>query len=144
MTDVLLTTTGRRGVRLTEDLVNSVAYLEAGPTQPQACTGGAGAPYAVGAVDIGKTLHNQGAGAMAYFTLPTAAAGLRFVFYCQNANGLRVLASAGDTIRIANVVSLAAGYVETTVVGASLILEALNETEWVAIPADLSWSVQTA
>lgn len=92
-----------------------------------------------------KVLTNEGVTAKNFHTLPAAADGVAsatdaatrgnttYTFYVQDADGLRVTAGAGDTIRIAAAVSAAAGFCESTTIGNAVTLVAINATEWVAI-----------
>lgn len=84
---------------------------------------------------------NEGASALNVQNLPTAVAGLEYAFYVQDADGIQVVAAAGDTIRINGSVSAAAGNAQSTTVGSSLLLVAINATEWVAITSSGTWSV---
>lgn len=97
----------------------------------EANTAGSGAPNELLASESGKLETNEGTTAKNYQTLPSAAAGLRAPFFCQDSDGMRVTAATGDTIRLRSLVTAAAGYVETTTIGASLNLVAINATEWV-------------
>lgn len=84
---------------------------------------------------------NEGATARQDFTLPTAVAGLEYGFYCQDADGIRVIAASGDTIRIEASVSAAAGRIDSTTIGSAVVLVAINATEWVAISKLGTWTV---
>jgi len=110
----------------------------------EAVTDGSGSPNVLAASESGKIITNEGVTAKAYNTLPTAAAGLQFTFYCQDTDGIRVTAAASDTIRISDAVSVAAGYVEATEVGSVVHLVAINATEWVATTAEGTWDVETS
>jgi len=112
----------------TQVFSNSLQY----PVTVEANTAGVGSPNILTADESYKVLTNEGATAMNYHTLPTAVAGLTFTFIVQDADGLRVTANTGDTIRIGTEVSAAAGYAESTTIGTSLTLVAINATEWVA------------
>lgn len=139
------TAVGRNGVTVTKDVGLAEVWFEQGSQTVEAHTEGVGAPKVLNATtDVGKVLTNEGAAAKTYITLPTAVAGLWYQFFIQNVNGMRVMASAGDTIRVGNTASIAAGYIESTAIGAALFLVAINATEWVAMPADLNWQVQTS
>lgn len=117
-----------------------ISNLLAGRTV-EANTAGSGSPNILAVNESRKLLTNEGAGAENYHKLPSAAAGLEQWFYCQSANGIRVVANAGDTIRLGSSVSAAAGFVRSTVVGSSLILVAINATEWVALSLVGTWTV---
>jgi hypothetical protein len=94
--------------------------------------------------DVGNLFTTTGAGAEVPFTLPTAAADLHYGFYVQNSNGLKITAAAGDTIRLVDQVSKAAGYVSSTTVGGFVWLYCINDTEWVGEPPSGSWTVETS
>jgi hypothetical protein len=105
-------------------------------------TAGSGAPNVLGANESRKLLTNEGATAEAYHTLPSAAAGLEYAFYCQDTDGIRIVAAAGDTIRLGAAVSATAGFVRSVAAGSALILTAINATEWVAISSPVgTWTV---
>lgn len=92
-------------------------------------------------LDNGKGFSNEGASAQAVFNLPAAKKGLRFSFYCQDADGIKAVAAVGDTIRLAASVSGTAGNVASTAIGSSITLEAINATEWVARSSIGTWIV---
>lgn len=100
-----------------------------------------GTPYAVTIADSNTYFTNEGASGKVYFSLPTAAADLIYTFMVQDADGLRVVANTGDTIRIAGAVSGSAGYAESTTIGSTVTIVAINATEWVATSTDGTWSV---
>ena len=106
-------------------------------------TGGVGAPASLTASQSGCTISNEGATAQVYVTLPTAVAGYRFRFVLQDANGIHVTAASGDTIRVLSLTSATAGYAQSTTIGSVLTLEAINATEWVAVSAVGTWSVDS-
>jgi hypothetical protein len=106
-------------------------------------TGGSAAPYAISADKSGVTFTNEGATEQAYFTLPTAVAGATAKFIVQDADGIRVTAAAGDTIRLAGNVSAAAGYIASTTIGSTVTLTAINATEWVADSLVGTWSIDS-
>lgn len=78
-----------------------------------------------------KVFTNRGITAKGYYTLPAAAAGMRFRFHVVDADGIRVVAAGGDTIRWKNNLSGGAGYIESTTIGDVIDLECLDGTEWV-------------
>lgn len=104
-------------------------------------TEGVGAPYSVLTTESLKAFTNEGAGAKVYLTLPTASANLIYTGVVQDADGLRITANTGDTIRISSSVSGAAGYCESTTIGSTVMLLAINATEWVSISTNGTWSV---
>jgi len=89
----------------------------------------------------GTIYSNEGASAISPFVLPTAAAGLRYGFIVQDADGVRVTASADDTIQIATALSAVAGKAESTTIGSVVYLIALNATEWMATSVVGTWVV---
>lgn len=91
--------------------------------------------------EVGKTLTNEGAAAQVVATLPPARAGLSYSFVVQDADGLRVQAGSGDTVRIAASVSAAAGYAECATIGNAVTFVAINGTEWVATSVVGTWTV---
>lgn len=106
----------------------------------EANTAVAASPNVLTETESWTALTNEGATAANYHTLPTAVAGLQFTFVCQDADGIRVTANTGDTIRIADKVTAAAGYVSATEIGSSITLVAINATEWVATSASGTWT----
>lgn len=128
--DVLRVTDGSTGVgsTLTKRLV-------------EANTAGVGAPNLLAATESRTLLSNEGATAMNHHTLPAAAAGLEFIFYVQDADGITVTAGASDTIRVAGSVSSAAGTAANSTIGSVLHLVAVNAVEWVAIASTGTWTL---
>ena len=106
----------------------------------EANTAGSGTPNALTITETYKVLTNEGATAKNYHTLPSAEVGIQFTFVVQDADGIRVVANTGDTIRLAGTVSGSAGYTESTTVGDSVTLVAINATEWVATSIIGTWS----
>lgn len=107
----------------------------------EANTAGVGSPNAITAAESNTVFTNEGASALNYHTLPTAVAGLVYTFYVQDTDGIRVVANTGDTIRINTSVSASAGYAESTTVGSSVTLTAINATEWVATSVIGTWTL---
>lgn len=110
-------------------------------TLVEANTAGSGAPNVLTFAESRTLLTNEGATAQNYHTLPTAVAGLDFEFICQDSDGIRVVASTGDTIRLGGAVSATAGYVESIMIGSVVRLKAINATEWIAVYKDGLWNV---
>lgn len=96
---------------------------------------------ALSASASGSIYSNEGAAAISPFVLPAAAAGLRFGFIVQDADGIRVTAAAGDTIQISTALSAAAGKAESTTIGSTVYLIAINATEWIATSVVGVWTV---
>ena len=109
----------------------------------EAVTDGVGSPNVLASSERGKIVTNEGAGAKAYNTWPGASAGMTFTFVVQDADGLRVTAAAGDTIRIAASACPAAGYIESTTIGDAVTLVAINATEWIATSYVGTWTVSS-
>jgi len=98
--------------------------------------------YSVLGGDNNDLFTNEGTTGLVTFTLPTAAAGLKYTFYVQDVDGIKVeAANSSDTIQIEGLVSDGAGFVESYTVGSSITLVAINATEWVAIAMLGTWSV---
>ena len=94
--------------------------------------------------DQGRTFTNEGSAGLASarpFNLPTAVAGESFTFVTQDADLLRVVAAAGDTIRLGRTVSAVAGNIESTAIGDVIELIAINATEWIARSIVGTWTV---
>lgn len=96
-------------------------------------TEGTGAPRALLSTETGSFVDNSGTTVKAAVTLPSAAAGLRFVFRVTDTDGLRIVANTGDDIRIGDLTCATAGYFESVRVGSSVELVAINATTWQAI-----------
>ena len=89
----------------------------------------------------------SGAASLRAITLPSAVAGYVFTMVNETgtgANGIRVVASTGDTLQIGTVVTIAAGYAESTRLGDSVTLVAINATEWMATAFTGSWTMQVS
>lgn len=107
----------------------------------EANTAGSGSPNVLAAAETRTLLTNEGATAENYHTLPSAAAGYTFTFYCQDTDGVRVVANTGDTIRLGGAASGTAGFVRSAVAGSCVTLVAINATEWVATSIVGTWTV---
>jgi hypothetical protein len=102
----------------------------------------AASPVAVTTANARTAHTNEGAAAEVNHNLPTASAGLEYVFYVQAAQNLRVTAAAGDTLRLGATVSAVAGNAVANTVGHALHLVAINATEWVATAiVGAAWTV---
>lgn len=97
------------------------------------------------AAENGNFYTNEGASALVNFTLPSAAAfnpaAMVYRFYVQDADGIKVTANTGDTIRLAGSVSGAAGNITSTTIGSAVVLVCINATEWVAESIVGTWTV---
>lgn len=110
------------------------------PYLVEANTSTSGSPNIITSAETRTIFTNEGSSAKNYHTLPTAVAGLSFTFIVQDVDGIRVVANAGDTIRLAGTVSGAAGYTESTTIGDVVTLVAINATEWFAINIIGTWT----
>lgn len=98
-------------------------------------------PINLTTADSGVVNTNEGAPALNVQNLPTAVAGLIWEGAVQDADGIQVVAAAGDTIRIAGSVSATAGNAQSTTIGSTLTLKAINSVEWFAFSVSGSWTV---
>jgi hypothetical protein len=101
----------------------------------------AAGPIAINAYDSNTVFTNEGAGAQVVMNLPTAAAGLTYTFLVQVAQDFKIVASGGDTLRLAGTVSAAAGFINSANVGNGVVLVAINATEWLAVSIVGQWNV---
>lgn len=106
------------------------------PVTQQATT-----PVTITASDSGKSYTDEGSSAQIEFTLPTAVSGLEFTFLIQSANGIKVIAASGDTIRIAGTESAVAGNIAAATIGNVVKLKAINDTEWLSVSTQGTWVV---
>lgn len=127
-------------VLLATDGNNGLGALRSG-REIEASTAGVVSPNLLLPTESRKALTNEGALAEAYNTLPSAAAGYEFVFIVQAAAGLRIVANTGDTIRMGGAVSASGGFIRSAVVGSTVTLVAINATEWLAVSALGTWTV---
>jgi hypothetical protein len=89
-----------------------------------------------------STHTNEGAGGAVALTLPTASAGMQFIFRVHAAQYLRINAALEDTIRGATVTVLS-GYVRSNTAGNWIALESINNTEWVNTGIGGTWTVDS-
>lgn len=110
----------------------------------EASTAGVGSPNLLAATESRKALTNHGVTAEAYNTLPPSApVGCEFLAYCADADGIRVTAPSGETIRTGpGAVSAAAGFIRSVVIGSGITLTKVAATEWAAINApNGTWTI---
>ena len=88
----------------------------------------------------GSVVTNAGATALVTRTLPAAAAGHHFFFYCADTDGLKITAGTGDTIRVIDKATGAAGYIQSTAIGSSVTLVAIDADQWVAVAICGVWT----
>jgi hypothetical protein len=102
-------------------------------------------PNSVLASEGGTVFTNEGTTILANCRLPSGSTeGLLYRFVCQDTDGIRVTSQAGDTIRLGDTVSIDGGYAETTALGSSLELVAINDAEWIALSIVGTWTVETS
>ncbi len=109
----------------------------------EANTAGSGAPNVLIAAESLTILTNEGTTAENYHTLPSAAAGYRFLFHVQDADGLRITAASGDTIRTSTGVSATGGFIRCATQGAWILLDSINATEWVEHGERGTWTIDS-
>jgi len=103
-------------------------------------TAGSGSPNILTLDESWKVIGNAGAGATAYNTLPSAQAGLVFTFDNSSATqAIRVTAAAGDNIRVNEITTDTAGYVESGSSGSTITLVAIDSTTWEAVSIIGDW-----
>jgi hypothetical protein len=73
--------------------------------------------------------------------LPSAAAGLIYDGCCFDTDGIRIVAAAGDDIRVGTSISATAGRIDSSTVGAYISLVAIDATTWVARTIVGPWTV---
>jgi hypothetical protein len=106
----------------------------------EANTAVAASPNVLTTIESSAVLTNEGTAAANYHALPSAVAGLQYTFVVQDTDGMRIVAGAGDNIRMSDKKTADAGYVESTAVGSTCTLVAINATEWVAIAILGTWT----
>ena len=92
----------------------------------------------------GYVLTNAGAIAKVGLTLPANATGTTFTFAVVAGAGLRVAAPAGATICLNNATCIGGGYIDSTAVGSTVTLVAVDNATWVASSFLGKWAVQTS
>lgn len=96
--------------------------------------------YTLTVADIGKRTVNTGATSQPTYTLPPGVIGMHYLFYCDDADGIKVLAVSSDTIRDGSTVSAAAGYIDTTSIGAAMDLEFVSANHWAVVSKNGTWN----
>lgn len=91
--------------------------------------------------NVGTTYTNDGDLDGVTVTLPSAAAGLQFSFCVQTNQTLTITAAADDSIQVSGLNSGTAGSISSSVIGSTITLRAINNTEWVAVSATGTWEV---
>lgn len=83
---------------------------------------------------------NSSATSLAIQNLPAASAGLEFEYYVLDADGIKLVALAGDDIRVIDKVTATGGYIQSTTIGSSVRLVAVDNTTWFALPIQGVWT----
>jgi hypothetical protein len=110
----------------------------AGTLKAQVVVSEKAANYPVLTTDSRTVFTNEGTtSGQPTMTLPSATKGLHYTFIVQDANGMVVAAAPGDTIRIASDDGV---YIVSSTVGSSVVLVAVNATEWIAISSTGTWA----
>lgn len=105
-------------------------------------TSQASTPVSLASTDANKIYTNEGASALIVFNLPTAVKGIGpYTFIVQDTDGIQVVAASGDTIRVGVNASATAGNAQSTVIGSSITIVAINVTEWIAYSVTGTWVV---
>lgn len=106
-------------------------------------TNGSGDPYQITEDQSGSFFTNEGSAAKSYLNLPRAKQDLIFDFVVSDSDGMRIVAESGNTIRMYSDVTPAEGYVESTDIGSTLRIKAINDTEWVVVSSSGLWTPST-
>jgi hypothetical protein len=110
----------------------------------EATIAGSGAPNLLAAFESRKILTNTGATAEAYNTLPPSAPlGTEFIASCEDTDGIRLTAPAGEVIALGpGVVSAAGGFIRSVVVDSVVHLVKTTATKWQAVaPPVGTWTI---
>jgi len=83
---------------------------------------------------------NAGATSLVTRTLPTVSAGLNYKFYVADTDGLKLVASTGDDIRLGDNITSTAGYIQSLKVGNFVELVGIDGDHWVAIGGEGTWT----
>lgn len=127
-------------LRITDSTAGNAGWLTATRQAVEVKTGA----YSIDQLDSRDLFTNTGATARVDLTLPSAIAGLCNEFAVQDADGLKIIAAAGDTIRNEGTVSGAGGYIcDAATIGNTLKLCALNTTEWFVQYAKGTWTIDS-
>jgi len=103
-------------------------------------TNGVGDPYEIEESQSGYVFTNEGAAALVYIELPLASEGLVYNFVVVDSDGMRIIAQSGDTIRQYTENGSSGGYIYETTVGATIRLEATNDSGWIVSSAIGVWT----
>jgi len=91
----------------------------------------------------GAWVHNQGATNLVQVTLPSAAAGLRFLCINLTSEGMRIVpADTNTTLRISGTLSSAGGSITSMHMGDDAMCQAINTTNWIITPNLSLWTIE--
>jgi hypothetical protein len=91
------------------------------------------AAYQLTGKDSYHHFNNQGTTTRVDFTLPNAGLDQYYSFTVADADGIRIIAKAGDTIRVKGTVTAAGGQIENFTIGSTIFLYAIDDTQWIAL-----------
>jgi hypothetical protein len=100
----------------------------------EASLAGSGTPNLLLVTESRKLITNTGATAECYNTLPASAPlGTEIPFYCDDTDGIRITAQAGETIRIEANVSASGGFIRSVAVGSGILLTKVATDKWACL-----------
>lgn len=106
--------------------------------------GGAGSTTVLTASQSHQKFTNVGATGLQIFDLPAAAKGLKFKFFCENVNGVKVVPLTSDVIVDGNIISTNGtgnGFIQSVDAGAVCELEGMSNGKWIISSSKGTWSV---
>ena len=125
----------------TQTLTNKTLTEPFSTQKVTASTAGSGSPNTITSAQSGTCFTNAGSTAENYHTLPDAVVGLWYDFSCVDADGIRITAKTGETIRYATTVSATAGYIRSNVIGSTLRLRCVETGKWEACRVVGHWAI---
>lgn len=133
----------RTGYFGTSVVLGGTATLTGALRELEDVTAGVGAPNVLTLSESGNVLLvSSNATAEVYNTLPDApTVGTHYTLVVMDADGGRLTANTGDTIRLSTAVSASAGNVRSTTIGSTLTVVAVSATSWVATSITGTWEV---
>jgi hypothetical protein len=87
---------------------------------------------------------NAGATSLVTRTYPTASVNALYAWDCEDADGLKTLAAAGDQIRVGGYTTAVAGYLQSTTIGSTYSAHAIDATTWQVDSMTGTWTDGTA
>lgn len=89
---------------------------------------------------IGFLTTNTGTASLVVRTWPTISAGQWFDDECNDTDGIKIVAPASVTIGVGNYATAAAGYIQSTVIGSTVHMVALDTTHIIVYPMTGTWT----